>query len=61
MKEGPKRRFSQKTADFRGFAPSPGNSSIWRVQDNAENRRLSQKTEDFRRNPQETGDWVPSP
>ena len=41
-------RFSQKTADFR---PSPGNSSIWRAQETAENRRFSQ----------ETADWAPSP
>ena len=37
-----KRRFSQKTADFRRFTPSPGNSSIWRAQETA----------DFRREPQ---------
>ena len=39
-----KRRFSQKTADLRGFTPSPGNSSSWRAQETAENRRYSQKT-----------------
>ena len=39
---GPKRRFSQKTAYFRRFTPSPGNSSIWRAQKTAENRRFSQ-------------------
>ena len=43
-RESPKRRFSQKTADFRRFAPSVGNSSIWRAQETAENRRFSQKT-----------------
>ena len=60
-RESPKRRFSQKTADFRRFTPSPGNSSIWSAQETAENRRFSQKTEDFRRKPQETADWAPSP
>ena len=55
-RESPKRRFSQKTADFRRFTPSPGNSSIWRARETAENRmqifaenrRFSQKS----RNPQ---------
>ena len=60
-RESPKRRFSQKTADFRRFTPSPGNSSIWTAQETAANRRFSQKTEDFRRKPQETADWAPSP
>ena len=53
-RESPKRRFSQKTADFRRFTPPPGNSSmIWRAQETAENRSFSQKTEDFRRKLQE--------
>ena len=43
--------FSQKTADFRRFTLSPGNSSIWRAQETA----------DFPRKPQETADWAPSP
>ena len=46
-RESPKRRLSQNTADFRRFAPSPGNSSIWRAQETAENCRFSQKTEVF--------------
>ena len=29
----------------RRFSPFPGNSSIWRAQETAENRRFSQKTE----------------
>ena len=41
--------FSQKTADFRRFTPSPGNSSIWRAQETTENRRFSQKTAGNRR------------
>ena len=51
-RESPKRRFSQKTADFRRFAPFPGNSSIWRAQETAENSRFSQETEENRRKPQ---------
>ena len=43
-RESPKRRFSQKTADFRRSTTSPENSSIWRAQETAENRRFSQKT-----------------
>ena len=43
------------------LTPSPGNSSIWRAQETAENHRFSQKTEYFRRKPQETADWAPSP
>ena len=50
-RESPKHRFSQKTADFRRFTPSPGNSSICRAQETAENRRFSQETADFRRRP----------
>ena len=53
--------FRRKTADIRRFTLSPGNSSMWRAQETAENRRFSQKTEDFRRKPQETADWAPSP
>ena len=49
MTGSPKRRFLQKTADFRRFTPSPGNSSIWRAQETAEDRRFSQETADFRR------------
>ena len=60
-RESPKRRFAQKTADFRRFTFAPGTSSIWRAQETAENRRFSQKTEDLRRKPQETADWAPSP
>ena len=55
MTESPKRRFSQRTADFRRFTPSPGNSSIWRAQETAENRRFSQKPQivaENRRKPQ---------
>ena len=52
-RESPKRRLSQKTADFRRR-----NSSIWRAQETAENRRFSQKTAE---KPQETADWAPSP
>ena len=53
---------SQKVSEYlRRFTPSPGNSSIWRAQETAENRRFSQETEDFRRKPQETADWAPSP
>ena len=43
----PKRRVSQKTADFRIFTPSPGSSSIWRAQEpqiSTENRRSLQIT-----------------
>ena len=36
----------------RRFARSPGNPSIWRAQETAENRRFSQETADFRRKPQ---------
>ena len=35
-RESPKRRFSQKTADFRGFTPSLKNSSVWRPSETAE-------------------------
>ena len=38
-----------QNADFRSFTPSPGNSSIWRAQETAENRRFSQKTAENRR------------
>ena len=38
-RESPKRRFSQKTADFRRFTPSPGNSSIWREREQKERER----------------------
>ena len=56
-RERPKRRFSQKTAEFRRFTSSPGNSSISRTQETyrrkpqifAENRRFSQKTAGNRR------------
>ena len=41
--------------------PFPGNSSIWRVQETAENRRFSQETADSRKKPQETADWALSP
>ena len=44
-----KRRCSQKTADFRRFTLSTGNSSIWRAQGTAENLRFSQEN---RRKPQ---------
>ena len=40
-RESPKRRFSQKTADFRRFTPSPENSSI-EPKIFAENRRKPQ-------------------
>ena len=60
-REREQRRFSQKTAHFCRFTPFPGNSSIWRAQETAENRRFSQQTEDVRRKPQETADWAPSP
>ena len=61
-RESPKRTFSQKTTNFCRFAPSPGNSSVWRAQETAENRSFfSQRTEDFRRKLQETADWAPSP
>ena len=46
-RESPKRRFSQKTADFRSFTLSPGNSSIWKAQQAAGNRRFSQETADW--------------
>ena len=58
-----KRRFSQKTADFRRFTPSSGNSGIWLAQETAENRRFSQKPKIFkedRRKPQIQSDWGPS-
>ena len=60
-RESPKRRFSQKTADFRRFTPSPGHSSIWRAQETAESCGFSQNPEDFRRKPHETTDRAPSP
>ena len=53
MTERAKRRFSQKTADFCRFTPSPGNSSIWTAQGTTENRRFrrkSQATADFAEN-----------
>ena len=49
-RESPKHRFSQKTADFRRFTLSLGNSSVWRAQETAEDRRFSQETEDFEEN-----------
>ena len=48
--KNPKRRFSQKTADFRRFTPSPGSSSMRRAPKTAENRRFSQKPADFAEN-----------
>ena len=36
-----------QNADFRRLTSSPGNSSIWRAQETAENRGFPQKTEDF--------------
>ena len=35
---GPKRRFSQRTADFHRFTPFPGKSTMWTAQETAENR-----------------------
>ena len=58
-RENPKRRFSQKTADFRRFTPSLRNSSIWRAQEAAAD--FCRKPKIFRRTPQETADWAPSP
>ena len=40
-------RTQNADSDFRRLTPSPGNSSIWRAQETAENCRFSQKTEDF--------------
>ena len=48
---GRKHRFSQKTADFHRFPPSPANSSIFG------GRKKLQKTADVHRKPQETADW----
>ena len=50
---------SAKTADFRRFTPSPGNSIIRRAQEPTEDRWFSQETTNFRRKPQETADWAP--
>ena len=61
LRKGTQRRFLQKTADFRRFTCFPGNSSMWRAQETAEDRRFSQETKDFRRKPQETAAWAPSP
>ena len=41
---------SAQNADFRRFTPSPGNSSIWRAQETAEDRRFSQETVIFAEN-----------
>ena len=43
----PQRRLSEKTADFCRFAPSPGNSSIWRAQ----KAQIFAESTDFRRKP----------
>ena len=51
-RESPKRRFSQRTADFRRFAPSPGNSSIWRAQETADLRGKPKTFAENRKKPQ---------